>query len=52
MDKVREFTEQEAERYVKVHGLFPTDARLCVRNLASTEGHTEGLVNLIYQIIW
>lgn len=50
MDRVKEFTEQDTERYVKEHGLFPTDAKLSVRNLASTEEHTEGLVNLIYQV--
>jgi len=50
MNKIREFTEQEAERYVKNHGLFPADAKLSIRTLASGSDDTEGLVNLIYQI--
>ena len=50
MDKVREFTEQEVEHYVKKHGLFSADARLIVRNIASGRDDTEGLVNLVYQV--
>lgn len=50
MDRFREFTEQETERYVKKHGLFPADAKLNIRNIASGRDDTEGLVNLIYQV--
>ena len=50
MDKIREFTELETERYVKKHGLFPADAKLNIRNIASGSKETEGLVNLIYQV--
>lgn len=50
MDKIREFTEPETERYVKKHGLFPADAKLNIRNIASGSKETEGLVNLIYQV--
>lgn len=52
MDKieVREFTEQEIERYVKKHGLFPVDAKLNIRNIVSGRDDAEGLVNLIYRV--
>lgn len=50
MDRIREFTEQEAGRYVKQHGLFPADAELDIRNIASGREDAEGLVNLIYQV--
>lgn len=50
MDRIREFTEQETERYVKQHGLFPMDAKLNIRNIASGRDDAEGLVNLIYQV--
>lgn len=50
MDKIREFTAQDTERYLKKHGLFPTDAKLDIKNIASGRDDTEGLVNLIYQV--
>lgn len=50
MDKAREFTIPEVERYVKRHGLFAKDARLHIRNIAAERDDTEGLVNLIYQV--
>lgn len=50
MGKVTEFTEQEIERYVKKHGLFPEDAKLNIRNVASGRDDTEGLVNLICRV--
>ena len=50
MNKIREFTAQDTERYLKKHGLFPTDAKLDIKNIASGRDDTEGLVNLIYQV--
>lgn len=50
MDKIREFTEQETECYLKQHGLFPNDAKLDIKNVASGRDDSEGLVNLIYKV--